>query len=427
MLLFNSSQACIKGFLFLFPFYKGLIFVLLFCTFLGACSSKSDSDSSNTNSSNTGPSNKEPSNTGSSNASSSNSGNKIIAAGAAHTCVILNNGSVKCLGKNDSGETEGGTPDLGGKTATHIAAGLHHTCAILNDGNVKCWGINTSGQIGGGVKNVKRTRLLSGTRGSPLSGQIATHIAAGGYHTCVILSNGSIKGWGNAGYSQIGRRLSNLGGKTAIHITAGTSHTCAILNDNSVKCWGRDKSGQIGGGVRDITRTLSGTAGNPLNGKTATHIAAGNRHTCAILNDGSVKCWGRNDFGSTGGGVQNNKNNRALSGTAGNPISGKTATHIAAGIDHTCAILDDDGDITNGGPVKCWGDNSYGQTGGGTKRSDDTRTLSGTAGNPLSGKTATRIRSGSNHTCAILSDNSMKCWGDNRFGQTDGGTPISLD
>ena len=403
MFLFNSSQTRIKGFLFLFPFYKGLIFVLLFCTFLGACSSKSDSDSSNTDSSNTGspdsgssgsgssntgPSNTGPSNTGPSNtgpsdsgssntgpsdSGSSNRGNKIIAAGAAHTCIILNDGSVKCLGKNDSGETEGGTPDLGGKTATHIAAGLHHTCAILNDGSIKCWG--------------------------------------------------------NTGYSQIGRRLSNLGGKTAIHITAGTSHTCAILNDNSVRCWGKVKSGQIGGGSPFLnTRTILGTEGNPLSGQTATQIEAGNFHTCAILNDGSVKCWGKNVFDQTGGGTQNSKNSRALSGTVGNPLSGdQTATQIAAGVDHTCAILDDDGVITNGGPVQCWGDNRFGQTGGGSKKSDDTHTLSGTVGNPLSGQITTYIEAGNNHTCAILSDDSVKCWGSNTDGQTNGGTPISLD
>ena len=87
------------------------------------------------------------------------------------------------------------------------------------------------------------------------------------------------------------------------------------------------------------TLTLSGTAGDPLSGQPATHIAAGAYHTCAILTDKSVKCWGDNDEGQTGGGTQNDNRTLTLSGTAGDPLSGQPATHIAAGNKHTCAIL----------------------------------------------------------------------------------------
>ena len=405
MLLFNLSQTRIKRFLFLFPFYKGLIFVLLFCIFLGACSSKSDSDSSNTVFSDAG---------------SSNDVNMAITAGLAHTCAILKDGSVKCWGDNTSGKTGGGTPDLGGKTATHIAAGLNHTCAILNDGDVKCWGANGSGQIGGGVLNDKRTRILSGTKGSPLSGQTAIHISAGGYHTCSILKDDGVKCWGDTGSGQTGIGLFTLGRKNITYITGGTEHNCAILKDSSIRCMGRYVSGQIGGGIGHSTRTIMGKEGNPLGNQTVIHIAAGNRHTCAILKDSSVKCWGRNDFGQTGGGTQNSKNSRTLIGTAGDPLNGQTATALAAGIDHTCAILTDKS-------VKCWGDNNLGQTGGGSKKSSNTRTIIGTQGDPLSGETVTAIAAGNNHACAILSDDSIKCWGSNDFGQTGGGSPLPFD
>ena len=114
--------------------------------------------------------------------------------------------------------------------------------------------------------------------------------------------------------------------------------------------------------VEDNNLTLSGRAGSPLiQGEEATAIAAGGSHTCAILSGGAVRCWGRNEYGQTGGGTQNGDNNLTLSGRAGSPlIQGEEATAIAAGYSHTCAIL-------SGGAVRCWGYNGTqngGQTGG---------------------------------------------------------------
>ena len=133
--------------------------------------------------------------------------------------------------------------------------------------------------------------------------------------------------------------------------------------------------------------------------------------------DKSVKCWGSNYSGQTGGGTQNSYNNLTLSGTAGDPLSSGTAKQIAAGDDHTCAILSDKS-------VKCWGYNGRGQTGGGTQNSYNNLTLSGTTGSPLDpGEEVIHIAAGDDHTCAILSDKSVKCWGYNGMGQTGGGSP----
>ena len=162
----------------------------------------------------------------------------------------------------------------------------------------------------------------------------------------------------------------------------GENHTCAILSDDDtnnggpVKCWGYNQYGQTGGG-------------SPLSqGEEATHIAAGEDHTCAILSDKTVKCWGNGTYGKIGGG---NHFSSTISGTEGSPFSnGETATYIAAGENHTCAILSDK-------TVKCWGYNYSGQTDGGS---------------PLSqGEEATHIAAGDYHTCAILSDKTVKCWG----------------
>ena len=80
---------------------------------------------------------------------------------------------------------------------------------------------------------------------------------------------------------------------TVKSVAVGGSHTCAILNDDTVVCWGRNNDGQIGGGTSGSFRVLSGTAGDPLSGGTASRIAAGALHTCAVLSDKSVSMLGR--------------------------------------------------------------------------------------------------------------------------------------
>jgi hypothetical protein len=165
-----------------------------------------------------------------------------------------------------------------------------------------------------------------------------------------------------------------------VSLTAGRNHTCAILDNGTVKCWGNNGEGQLGNG----TSTSTNTPGNPINlgtGRTATAIAAGLGHTCAILDNGTVTCWGDNSYGQLGNGTITDTN------TPTNPINlgtGRTATAITTGDYHTCAILDN-------GTVTCWGENSAGQLGNGTT------TDTNTPGNPINlgtGRTATAITTG---------------------------------
>ena len=324
-----------------------------------------------------------------------------LAAGHSHTCAILNDdgnnsngGSVKCWGNNTYRQTGGGTPLASGKTATHITAGNSHTCAILTGGTVKCWGSNSHGKTGGGT---------------PLaSGKTATAISAGSDHTCAILSDKTVKCWGRNNAAQIGgapQVISNsvvsgtvrnplTPGETATAIEAGSLHTCAILTGGSVKCWGWKGSSQS---------PQTGKTGSPFSqGETAIALAAGYWHTCAILTGGAVKCWGVNGYGQLGRGGHTGM---------GTPLApGKTATAISAWNQHTCAILSDK-------TVKCWGESSSRQIGGGTPSQD--YVVSGTRGTPLSqGETATHIAVGQDHSCAILSDKTVKCWGKNNHNQS---------
>jgi alpha-tubulin suppressor-like RCC1 family protein len=154
-------------------------------------------------------------------------------------------------------------------------------------------------------------------------------------------------------------------GRTATSITTGTGYTCVLLDDDSVKCWGRANYGQLGAGKTEEYNEPDASPIDLGTGITATAIASGNFHTCAILDNSSIKCWGRNDSGQLGIGDTGNRGDGShLSGLVqmGDrlPIvdlgAGRTARAISAGDRHTCVVLDNT-------YVKCWGENSYGQLG----------------------------------------------------------------
>ena len=176
-------------------------------------------------------------------------------------------------------------------------------------------------------------------------------------------------------------------GRTAKAITAGGSHTCAILDDNSVRCWGYAYWGELGYGNPEPDPSTPDVEPNPLDigdnetpgsvgpvdlgpGRTAKAITAGNLHTCAILDDDTVRCWGRGGDGQLGYGNPNNVGDRGTPAAVG-PVDlgpGRKARAIAAGVDQTCAVLDD-------GSVRCWGLGSDGRLGtGATDRIGDDET-----------------------------------------------------
>ena len=310
-----------------------------------------------------------------------------------------------------------------------VSGGAYHTCTLLSDGSAKCWGNNDAAQLGNG------TRTETSTPGAPINfgtGRTATAITTGESHTCAILDDGTVKCWGSNFRGQRGNGNTentgtpsnplNLGsGRTATAITAGSRHTCAILDTGTVSCWGSNLFGQLGNG--NDTNTY--TPGAPINlgtGRTATAITAGDNHTCALLDDSTVTCWGDNYRGQLGNGTNTDTY------TPGAPINlgtGRTATAITAGDNHTCAILDNS-------TVKCWGYNNAGQLGNGNNT--DTKTP-GTPINLGTNRTATAITADSNHTCAILDNSTVTCWGNNFYGQLGNGndtntytpgTPINL-
>jgi len=336
-----------------------------------------------------------------------------LAAGWAHTCAQLSDGTVRCWGNNFSGQLGNRTSDCistvpvtvsGLNNSTAISAGASHTCALLNDGTVRCWGDNQYGQLGNSNVTDKSTTpvVVSGLNN-------AMSIAAGYEHTCARLSNGTVRCWGRNTFGQLGHNIgfrraiptpvANLS-EPATSLAAGQSHTCALVNNGTVYCWGRNNWGQLGNGTTIDRSTPVPVSG--LNGVAA--IAAGEYHTCALLNNGTVRCWGSNWAGQLGNGTWRSHSTPVVVSGLSNAIA------IAAGDFHTCALLND-------GRVMCWGDNWYGQLGDGTT---DYRGL------PVSvinlGGLARAIEAGANHTCALLNNGEMRCWGYNWAGQLGNGT-----
>jgi len=315
-----------------------------------------------------------------------------LVAGAEHTCVLLTEGKVACWGAgtngrlgygnvNDVGDDEvpraAGTVDLGGGQVSVLAAGAAHTCAAVPGIAMRCWGAFAEGRLGnnamediGDAETPAMSQAVAGSGG-------ALVIAAGAAHTCFLDGNGQVRCFGRGTNGQLGygatTSLPAPGGpveigNAATGLVAGDDHTCVVQIDNAVRCWGRGLDGRLGSGSTMDIGTISdpGVFAPVGLGGGARALAAGARHTCALLTSGGVVCWGANDHGQLGYG------NRMPVGASGPPSAAGTvplpgeALAITAGGDHTCALL-------AGGGVICWGANDHGQLGYGDHedRGDD--------------------------------------------------------
>ena len=247
-----------------------------------------------------------------------------IDVGNEHTCAILLTGKLACWGSNTNGALGTGSSqnnpipipievDLGeGQTAVTVAADRHYACAILEDGSLKCWGNNISGQLGVGDTN-GRTSPTDVELGE---GRSATNISAGTNHMCAVLDDSSLLCWGNGANGKLGdgdsdnhtRPVSvNLPDESVARmVSAGSNHTCALLTDGQVLCWGSNASGQLGDGTG--VDNVAPVEVNLGDGRTARSIDAGSLHTCAVLDNGSLVCWGENDSGELGIGNTSDSN-----------------------------------------------------------------------------------------------------------------------
>jgi len=361
-----------------------------------------------------------------------------VTAGAYDSCALLEEGSTRCWGAGflageriGDDEAPGSRAPLdfgGGRRATDLSAGLAYGCAVLDDGSVRCWGQNDNGVLGNG--SLQRQDDPAAAPHVDLGGVAAVDVETGYDHACAVLVDGDIRCWGRSRSGDLGlgdtRTIGDdeavdsvppvdLGpGRQAVSVAVGVAHTCALLDDGSVRCWGAGAAGENGLGTGVAVGDDETPAGVPPvdlgPGRIAVALAASYHTTCAVLDDGSVRCWGL-DLGLLGAGAPRGGQAVGDDETPGSLPSidlgvGRTAVAIGAGGWHTCAVLDD-------GTLRCWGQNDEGQLGYGNTEmvGDDETPGSVTAVDLGTGRTAVSVDGGQHHTCALLDDGAVRCWG----------------
>lgn len=299
-------------------------------------------------------------------------GNEIlqISCGGYHTCVLLRTGKIMCWGRNENGQLGNTSGDYSqapteveveeiGHNWDFVSAGRHHTCAIHRNYGAHCWGRNSSGQLGNGTTDDSSVPSVVELPSRP------SRVSAGGTHTCAVLQTGEVQCWGDNASGQVGNGSvagstsvpvaveGLLPGDPAVEVTLGLQHTCALLDSGSVMCWGNNSRCQLGagdgeGGPAPVAVDLEGAAAA---------ISSGDEHTCVLLKSGGIMCWGAGGSGQLGNGTDND-HSLPVSVTGITELS-SGVTEISCGSSYSCALFET-------GIVYCWGSNDAGQLGNGT-------------------------------------------------------------
>jgi alpha-tubulin suppressor-like RCC1 family protein len=372
-----------------------------------------------------------------------------VDAGSRHSCAVTNSRNVVCWGNDAQGQlgngADGGSSsavlvrnlaDTGALTAAdQVSAGARTTCAVLTLGRVACWGDGAAGQLGQGDHESSQipVLVLNQQGNAPIRG--VRSVSVGTTHVCGVTSN-QVVCWGSnangrAGLGQVAERtlptaVYNRSGvplRSQVFVTAGTSHTCSG-NEAGVSCWGRNDFGQVGDGTRVDRRravhVLDGLGPSPV--PRYVIPAVGSQHTCAVIQGGGVKCWGRNDAGQLGIG-QPGVAFRSTPTTVRAGNAWGTPLDLAAGDRTTCAFL-----LSR--EVRCWGSDANGQLGNGSAPGGGRVVAVASATGPHDPPTGSpRLRGvtafggGGATFCVVLdSDDRARCWGSNRYGQVGAGT-----
>lgn len=391
------------------------------------------------------------------------------------TCVVIEGGVIRCWGvavatpypppperifgdsSDEVGEglrrislaEEGGDPQGNDTPARSLSLGwAEHDCALLEDGRVKCWGSNGSGELG--IESTDAYDPLGGYSVLPaakLGARRATAVNAGWFATCASFDDGTVGCWGSDSFGQLGNGALTTGAvgdqpgsmgdalytfqldeDAGVSSLEGPSLTrCALLQNGELKCWGSNANGSLGQGDLEHRGDDDGEVGAGLAavdfgaGRTVVDVAL-SYHACAALDDGSVKCWSRGSDGRLGYGTD--LDDAGPDGDLGDELgemgdalpsvdlgTGAFAVAVTTGSRFSCAALQD-------GRVKCFGDNGSGRLGLGDTRA---RVELADLGDALPftdvGGDVIEVTAGTAHTCALLEDATVKCWGHNLYGQ----------
>ena len=382
-----------------------------------------------------------------------------VAVGEGHACARKQDGSLWCWGGNNRGQLGDGTSShqeepvqvagLAGASDVTVSSGF--TCAIQSDAALRCWGANEYGQLGTGTNGTQTTpqavaslqqgvaQLAAGyfsfcarktdgsvwcwgrdttallANGSPVYrpdpveisalDHSVTQVAAGeAGMVCALTSDGGVWCWGQISNAQGYFDAQPAPGRIAdlppdiVEIAVGWGHACALAGAGTLWCWGRDDDGELGDG----STALFGT--DPLQvtalGHAVAHVVAEGANTCAVLNDGTLWCWGANDVGQLGNGTTDD----SAVPVAVTALGTKVRQVSLSTTGHTCACLDD-------GSAWCWGSNDRGELGDGSQ----TASLFPEQVQGLG--SVVEISAGASDTCARTADGVLWCWGRNSVGQ----------
>ena len=389
-----------------------------------------------------------------------------ITVGGHQACALLANGTVACWGDNSSGQLGNGTngnnntsnvpvvvrvstfghPPL--RNVVAVSTGDDYSCALLSNGTAECWGYNGFGQLGNGANGIPNgarnadttfpVLVRTATNGPALTSLVA--ISAGFEDSCALLANGTAECWGYNNYGQLGNgtngnnsisnvpvlvRTATNGPALAnvVGITVPGQHTCGLLANGHIECWGDNSAGQLGNGITAINPSFSDI---PVLVRTATNgpalanvvaISAGSFDSCAMLANGTAECWGYNNYGQLGNRTNGNNSISNVPVTVSNLSPGTNVVAISAGGQHSCALLANS-------TVECWGYNGFGQLGDGIAGNPDSNIPATvrifTNGPALTNVVA--ISAGDLHSCALLATGQVECWGNNNVGQLGHGT-----
>jgi alpha-tubulin suppressor-like RCC1 family protein len=352
-----------------------------------------------------------------------------VRAASSHTCAANGDGSLWCWGGGSLGQLGYGVARsspvpvrvTGISDAVLWDSFSRHNCAVVGDGSLLCWGDNSTRQLGDAGADrslvpVQRTNL-EGVVDVAVGNQVGCAADDFCGYSCVVMGDGLVRCWGagesgalgtgNTANTHLPVQVVGVGTEDpplmAVGVDAVGRHACALIEDGTVRCWGENDSGQLGDGTNvsqkvAVVSTLV---------EAAAAIAVGERHSCALTEQGLVSCWGAGELGQLGAGVLQSFSLQPV------PVLGLLdVVQIDSGGDHSCARLMD-------GTVWCWGGNEKGQLGDGSFGSDmwaaQPVQVIGLAG-------AQDISLGPTHSCALLRDDSVWCWGGNGQGQLGNGT-----
>ncbi|MBK8256113.1 MAG: hypothetical protein IPK82_26020 [Polyangiaceae bacterium] len=344
---------------------------------------------------------------------------KLVRVGYYQVCGITTAGALHCWGRNQTAQIQAGSAgrilspvQVGTDTDwVDIAAGLPHTCGIKGDGHIHCWGARVFGNTGDGQFGYVTEPTQVG------SADGYTLLSAFGEDTCVKDKNAKLTCFGNGELGQMGTGSTQSeqspllipGAPAVSDIAPGRQHTCIVTQAGGLQCTGSNSNGALATGNTTNSTLYQNiaSAGKPWAGLNWKAVASGELHSCAIATDNSLWCWGYNCYGQVDSATAASNVTSLIQVL---PATAKDWVNVVAGQFHTCASRTD-------GSLWCWGRNNTGQIGNDAPAPDEAGCANKTGPFNLGAGWSSQISAGVNHTCAVRTDGTLRCWGGNANSQ----------